>query len=186
MMRSSADIFVLKRPPWWNLQKLLWAIGLLGVVVLAAFTWVVVLRRRVQKQTRIIRQKLQTEAALKERYEDLFENANDMVFTHAPDGLITSVNKTGEQLLHRRREDILGQNLVSFVVEDQREAVKEWLEQLSKGTEPATTEWDFINSGGTSRRVEISALLVKQDRRAAAFGIRVGLSLLARHYGYAM
>ena len=81
LMRSTDDIFVLKRPPWWNLQKLLWAIGLLGVVVLAAFTWVVVLRRRVQNQTGIIRQKLQTEAALKERYEDLFENANDMVFT---------------------------------------------------------------------------------------------------------
>lgn len=34
--------------------------------------------------------------------------------------------------------------------------------------------------------LEQCALLVKQDRRAAAFGIRVGLSLLARHYGYAM
>ena len=102
-MRSAADIFVLKRPPWWNLQKLLWAIGLLGVVVLAAFTWVVVLRRRVQKQTGIIRQKLQTEAALKERYEDLFENANDMVFTHDLNGRITSINKTGEQLLQRPR-----------------------------------------------------------------------------------
>ncbi len=34
--------------------------------------------------------------------------------------------------------------------------------------------------------LEQCAALVKQDRRAAAFGIRVGLSLLARHYGYAM
>ena len=34
--------------------------------------------------------------------------------------------------------------------------------------------------------LERGAALVKQDRRAAAFGIRVALSLLARHYGYAM
>jgi Domain of unknown function (DUF6456) len=34
--------------------------------------------------------------------------------------------------------------------------------------------------------LERCAALVKEDRRAAAFGIRVALSLLARHYGYAM
>ena len=162
LMRSVNDISIIKQPPWWNLEKLLWAIGLLCLVVFTALAWIGILRRRVQKQTAIIRRQLQTEAELKERYENLFENANDMVFTHTPDGQITSVNKTGEQLLHRQREDILGKNLVSFVVEDQREAVREWLEQVSKGTEPATTEWDFINSGGPHLRLEISALLVEQ------------------------
>jgi hypothetical protein len=34
--------------------------------------------------------------------------------------------------------------------------------------------------------LEHCAGLVKEDRRAAAFGIRVALSLLARHYGYGM
>jgi hypothetical protein len=34
--------------------------------------------------------------------------------------------------------------------------------------------------------LERVAALVKEDRRAASFGIRVALSLLARHYGYAM
>ena len=34
--------------------------------------------------------------------------------------------------------------------------------------------------------LEHCAGLVKEDRRAAAFGLRVALSLLARHYGYAM
>lgn len=33
--------------------------------------------------------------------------------------------------------------------------------------------------------LEHCAALVKQDRRAAAFGIKIALSLLARHYGYA-
>jgi hypothetical protein len=33
--------------------------------------------------------------------------------------------------------------------------------------------------------LERCAALVKQDRRAAAFGIRISLSLLARHYHYA-
>jgi PAS domain S-box-containing protein len=162
LMRSPGDIFVLKQPPWWNFQKMLWAISILCLVVLTALAWVGILRRRVQKQTSIIRRQLQTEAALKERYENLFENANDMVFTHDPDGRITSINKAGEQLLRRRREEILGQNLVAFVAEDQREAVKQWLEQVSKGVELATAEWDFINASGQRLRLEISALLVEQ------------------------
>jgi PAS domain S-box-containing protein len=140
----------------------LWAISILGLVVCTALAWVGILRRRVQKQTAIIRRQLQTEAALKERYENLFDNANDMVFTHDPDGRITSINKTGEQLLRRRREEILGQNVIAFVAEDQREAVKQWLEQVSRGVELATAEWDFINAAGQRLRLEISSLLVEQ------------------------
>ncbi|MGH7977269.1 MAG: PAS domain-containing sensor histidine kinase, partial [Limisphaerales bacterium] len=161
LMRSPADIVVLKRPPWWNLQKLLWAIGLLGVIVLAAFTWVVVLRRRVQKQTGIIREKLQTEAALKERYEDLFENANDMVFTHDLDGRITSINKTGEQLLQRTRQEILSKRLVDFVVEEQRAVAGQWLNQVVKGAEIPPAEWDFIGGTGQRVRLEIGARMIK-------------------------
>jgi PAS domain S-box-containing protein len=162
VLRSPGDIKVLQRPPWWTLEKVLWATGVLGLVGLAALSWVAILRRRVHAQTAIIRRQLATEAAMKERYETLFENVKDMVFTHDPRGRITSVNKTGEQFLHRRREEILGKNLASFVVDDQREALKEWLDQVSRGSELAATEWDFINPGGASRRVEISALLVKE------------------------
>jgi len=32
--------------------------------------------------------------------------------------------------------------------------------------------------------LERVAAMVKEDRRAAAFGIRIALSLLAKHYGY--
>ncbi|MGD1087611.1 MAG: PAS domain-containing sensor histidine kinase [Verrucomicrobiota bacterium] len=163
LMRSAGDIFVLKRPPWWNLEKLLWAIGILGVVVLAAFTWVVVLRRRVQEQTGIIRQKLQTEAALKERYEDLFENANDMVFTHDLNGRITSINRTGEQLLQRPRHGILFKRLVEFVVEEQRAAAEQWLGQVVKAAEIPPVEWDFLNGMGQRVRLEISARMIEQE-----------------------
>ena len=166
LLRSPGDILVLRKPPWWNLEKMLWATGALGLVVLTALAWVGVLRRRVHQQTAIIRRQLTTEAAMKERYENLFENAKDMVFTHDSHGCITSVNKTGEQFLGRRREDILGKNLVTFVVEDQRDALKEWLDQVSQGVEMAATEWDFINPGGANRRVEISALLVTQEGSA--------------------
>jgi PAS domain S-box-containing protein len=163
LLRSAGDIFVLKRPPWWNLQKLFWIVGILGFVVIAAFAWVAILRRRVHKQTGIIRQKLQTEAALKKRYENLFENANDMVFTTDLAGRITSINKTGEELLQRPRGKILSAKLVDFVADEQRAAAGEWLAQVVKGIESPPTEFDFFAGSGQRVRLEIGTRIVEQD-----------------------
>src|SRR5262249_49321527 len=58
LLRSPDDILLLQSPPWWTLKKLLWAVSILGAVMLCAFAWVVILRRRVHQQTGIIRQKL--------------------------------------------------------------------------------------------------------------------------------
>lgn len=163
LLRSAGDILVLQRPPWWNLQKLLWMSGILCVIVLVVLMWVGVLRRRVQKQTRIIRQQLQTEAALKERYEDLFENANDMFFTHDLSGNITSINKAGEIILGRPRSAVLSRNLIEFVVEEQRAAAANWLAQATKSAELPPAEWDCLNAAGQRIRLEISARVVGRE-----------------------
>jgi PAS domain S-box-containing protein len=162
LMRSAADMSVLQRPPWWNLQKLLWAVGILGVIVLGAFAWVAILRRRVQKQTHIIREKLQVEAALKARYENLFENANDMVFTCDLSGRITSVNQTGEQLLRHSRDEIIKRKLMEFIVEEQRAAAAQWFDQIVHKTELPPEEWDFTDGRGQRVRLEIGTRIVEQ------------------------
>ena len=125
-----------------------------------AFVWVVVLRLRVHKQTKIIRDQLQTEASLKERYEELFENASDMVFTNDLNGRITSMNKTGERLLQHPREAILGKNLVEFLAEEQREPARQWFEQVTQGAELPPAEWEFMNASRQRLRLELSARLV--------------------------
>jgi PAS domain S-box-containing protein len=141
---------------------MLWAVAILGVIVLAAAAWVVILRRRVQKQTKIIREKLQAEADLKARYENLFENANDMVFTCDLAGRITSVNQTGEQLLGRRREEIVEKKLVDFIAEEQRAAATQWFEQIVQYVELPPQEWDFIDGPGQRVRLEIGTRVVEQ------------------------
>lgn len=167
LLRSADDVALLAAPPWWTLQRLLWMTGILCVIVLGASIWVGVLRRRVQEQTGIIRQKLQVEAALKERYVDLFENANDMVYTHNRTGKITSINKAGEQLLQRSRGEILSKNIVELVVPEQKSAAREWLEQVLKDKAPPTIEWDFAAPSGQPFRVEISTRLVEQNGHEA-------------------
>ncbi len=115
LMRTVGDVTILRSVPWWNLQKLLWILGILGVVLLLAFAWVAVLHRRVREQTQIIRQKLDMVATLRERYEDLFENANDVVYTHDLNGRITSINQAGEALIAQLpRHDILSRNILEF------------------------------------------------------------------------
>ena len=129
LLRSVADVAILRAPPWWTLRKTLWMAGLLGVVVLGAFAWVAVLRRRVQRQTEIIRQKLDVEAALKERYLSLFENANDIVYTHDLAGRLTSINQAGEDLLQYGRPQILSRHVLDNNEAEQRTASRQWLEQ---------------------------------------------------------
>jgi len=66
-LRSSANIAVLREPSWWTLARLLWTIGILSFILLAGLAWVVVLDRRVRRQTRIIQGKVKHEGVLEER-----------------------------------------------------------------------------------------------------------------------
>ena len=165
LLRSPGDVAILRSPPWWNVRRVLWMAAALGFIALAASAWVAVLRRRVQQQTEIIRERLKREAALKERYEDLFENANDMVFTHDLTGQITSINKTGERLLQRSRESLLSRNIIDLMAEDYRASARQWLDQVVKGAEVPTAEWDFVNHAGHRVKLEISLRLIEQDGR---------------------
>jgi PAS domain S-box-containing protein len=174
LLRSAGDVSTLALPPWWTLQRLAWIVGALGGGILGAFVWVAVLRRRVQHQTGIIQQKLEAEAALKERYEDLFENANDTVLTHDLSGRITSINKAGERLFQQPRSELVARDLADFVAENQRPAARRWLDQVAKGVELPPAEWDFINGADHRIKLEISA------RRIEQAGDRVEIESIAR------
>jgi signal transduction histidine kinase/CheY-like chemotaxis protein len=65
-MRSPADIVIVRPAPWWTPERTFYALGLTLGAVLLAFAWVVVLRRRVHRQTRVIAEKLHEEARLRD------------------------------------------------------------------------------------------------------------------------
>lgn len=162
LLRFPGDVTVLQQPPWWTLPKLFGAIGILCAVLLTAFGWVVLLRRRVHQQTQIIENKLHAEATLKERYLDLFENANDMVFTHDLAGRLTSINQAGERLLQYQRGAILTKQLTDLISEEQRPAATEWLKQVTTGVETPAVDWDFVNASGQKLKLEVSSRRVEQ------------------------
>jgi signal transduction histidine kinase len=67
LLRSPADIAVLRAPSWWNFRHAMWLLGITAGVLLIVLAWVVILGGRLRKQMDIIRQKLRSGAVLEER-----------------------------------------------------------------------------------------------------------------------
>ncbi len=64
LLRDPADIAILKRAPWWTLTHSLFVLAIVGGLMLITALWVLILRKRVEQQTGIIR-------ASEERLRDL-------------------------------------------------------------------------------------------------------------------
>ena len=67
LLRFPQDVIVFGTPPWLDLPRTLWLLGITAAVLVAVTAWVVVLGRRVRGQMVIIRQKLRSSAVLEER-----------------------------------------------------------------------------------------------------------------------
>jgi diguanylate cyclase (GGDEF)-like protein len=67
LLRSSKDIVVLKHASWWTLVHTLLLLATLAGVMIVGILWVVILRHRVEGQTRIIRES-------EERFRNLAEH----------------------------------------------------------------------------------------------------------------
>ena len=70
LLRSPADVTVLRPAPWWTRRRTLGLLGSVSAAALLAFGWVIVLRRRVEAQTLEIRQELEGRAALETRLRE--------------------------------------------------------------------------------------------------------------------
>jgi diguanylate cyclase (GGDEF)-like protein len=55
LLRSIDDVSLVQAPSWWTPRQILEVLAAAGIVVLSAFTWIVVLRHRVKLQTRALR-----------------------------------------------------------------------------------------------------------------------------------
>jgi signal transduction histidine kinase len=67
VLRSPADLLVLRRPSWWTAQRMHWALYVLTGVLCGVGIWVWTLQKQVSRQTRSIRDKIEREAVLQER-----------------------------------------------------------------------------------------------------------------------
>jgi|GEM_PF-1537681 PAS domain S-box-containing protein len=118
----------------------------------------------------------ETNAALQaseERYRELFENANDIVFTTDCEGRLTSINRAGERITGYRRDEPPPVPVNVLALEYFEQAAR-LFEQLVAGGGPITQEFEILAKDGRPITVEVSA------RPIISEGKTVGIQGIAR------
>jgi diguanylate cyclase (GGDEF)-like protein/PAS domain S-box-containing protein len=109
-----------------------------------------------------------------ERYRDLFENANDLIYTHDLDGNFTSLNRAGEIVTGYTREEALKMNLAQVVAPEFLEAAKTMTARKVSDSKPTTYELEIVSKQGDRVTLELSTRLIVSG------GLPVGVQGIAR------
>src|SRR5947209_427550 len=92
------------------------------IFLLGALGWSVVLRRKVKEQTHQIRCQFVREMELQKQFKDLFENANDLIFSLDSSGLFLTLNRAGEKIIGYSQKQAQTISFRELVTPDQLES----------------------------------------------------------------
>ncbi len=109
-----------------------------------------------------------------ERYRDLFENANDLIYTHDLEGNITSLNRAGEMITGYSREEAASINISDVVAPEFLEAARTMTARKMVDERPTTYELEIIAKDGRRVPLEMSTRLIVND------GLPVGVQGIGR------
>ncbi|MCC7375966.1 MAG: PAS domain S-box protein [Verrucomicrobiales bacterium] len=164
---APGDLEILERSSQWKGRLAMGWVGGLGGVVALGGAWIAMLRYRVRIQTEAIRKR---EAALEERYRDLFENANDILYTLNLDGEITSMNQSGLTVFGLRESEILGRNIENLVDPEDLPMMRRQRETKLAGVPRTTYELRLRGAQGQPIILEVNSRLIYRD--GAAIGVQ--------------
>jgi PAS domain S-box-containing protein len=162
LVHSLNEVVVVQAPPWWNIKRMLRIIAILAALVLASTLWVVLLKRQVGEKTESIRDSLQREASARERYQELFENANDMVFTCDLEGHFTSLNKAGRQMVGCDLPEVLKMSLLQILAPEYSALAREMLQEASQEGQ-RTYEVEIVTKKNNRLRVDLGTRLIQRS-----------------------
>ncbi|HEX8130302.1 MAG TPA: PAS domain S-box protein [Pyrinomonadaceae bacterium] len=98
-----------------------------------------------------------------ERYRELFENANDLIYTHDLAGNFTSLNKTGERITGYTREEAASLNIAQVIAPEHLTLALEMMARKEWFDEASVYEVDIIAKDGRRVPLEVSTRLVYQN-----------------------
>jgi diguanylate cyclase (GGDEF)-like protein/PAS domain S-box-containing protein/putative nucleotidyltransferase with HDIG domain len=103
-----------------------------------------------------------------ERYRDLFENANDLIQSVAPDGSFAYVNHAWRQALGYAEDEIPGLSLFDIVHPDSKAYCTEIFQRVMAGEKPDHVEATFVTKDGRAIWVEGTASCRFEDGKPVA------------------
>jgi len=116
-----------------------------------------------------------TEEKLKsseERFRELFENANDVIFLHDLKGTIQAVNRATEYLTGYSRTEMLGKNFADLVAPEARHQTMDSVRAHLGGSATQHYELPIISKFGALRFLEVSTrILYRRGHPVAVQGI---------------
>ncbi len=113
------------------------------------------------------------------QFRDLFENANDLIYTHDLEGNFTSLNRAGEIITGYTRKEALKRNISKVVAPEFLELARTMTAKKVSGDVPTTYEVEIIAKDGHRVLLDLSTRLIVQD--GMPIGVQgVGRDITAR------
>ncbi len=109
-----------------------------------------------------------------ERYRDLVENAQDIIYSQDLKGNYTSSNKAGEEITGYTLAESLELNFTQTIAPEYLEKAQEMLARKLAGEDVTAYELELIAKDGHRVPIEVNTRLVMQD------GVPVGINGIAR------
>jgi PAS domain S-box-containing protein len=139
---------VVKRPTWFTPRHGLEVLAVVAAAFLAVFGWLLALQRRVAKQAETIEEKHQRELYLESRYQEIFENANDLVMSIDREGHFIYANPAARRTLGYTEDELKRMSFVELAPLEHRQEAAELLRRLVEGEELARIELRLCTPAG--------------------------------------
>ncbi len=141
--------------------------GIADYLIKGSLARLVPVIERELKSAAVRRRQREAEKSLKEseqRYRDLFEHANDAIYTIDLQGNYTSVNKKTEELLGYSREEILKSAFCDHLNEADAKRIHQMRDQKARGVDTETRyELEINTKNGGKKNIEVSSRLIHKN-----------------------
>ncbi|HEV2884630.1 MAG TPA: PAS domain S-box protein [Pyrinomonadaceae bacterium] len=100
-----------------------------------------------------------------ERYRELFENANDIIYTHDLAGNFTSLNRSGEKITGYSRAEAAKMNVADVLAPEYLTLARQMIARKTDEKAATVYELELIAKDGHRVRLEVSTRLVYDNGR---------------------
>jgi PAS domain S-box-containing protein len=100
---------------------------------------------------------------LERRYQALFNNTADAVYTIGPDGSILSANARALEMMRAQRHEVEGSNYTSFMAPEEAQRARQTIDRLLEGERQPLYERRFRRKDGSQFVAEVNAMPVLDE-----------------------